>query len=149
MAVKSDITILAREMSESELQIMNNGFDLFAKQHGDQAAIKERYTYVALHNDKFIGCSSGLVQKFEGKYSSWFYLTDMYVDEAYRKQGIGRKLLVELESQLISLGVKKFYTWTKSYEGPSFYKKLGYEVFVDLEDFFYNNGGHIGLLKRL
>jgi GNAT superfamily N-acetyltransferase len=79
----------------------------------------------------------------------WFYLSDLFVESPYRKQGVGAQLLRKLEDRISRLGIKHIYTWTAGYEAPEFYKKHGYEIFVEFEEWYYTGHSRVGLRKTL
>lgn len=47
--------------------------------------------------------------------------------EAYRRQGIGKKLIDEMEQRAKKLGVNMIRLDTFNWQGYEFYKSLGYE----------------------
>lgn len=93
----SNISFVEREMTEAELVRERSGFDEHTIEHGNPVEVSERFGFVALDSTKFIGCSSGLAYKYENGYCNWFYLTDLFVELPYRKQGLGAVLLQKLE----------------------------------------------------
>lgn len=79
----------------------------------------------------------------------WFYLTDLFVERAYRLEGLGAKLLMVLEDKIIAMGIRNVWTWTAGYEAPVFYQKQGYEIFTVLGNWYSDGSGRVGLRKRL
>ena len=55
------------------------------------------------------------------------YVDTMFVAEKYRRQGIGRKLICEMEKRAKELGVNTIRLDTFDWQGYAFYKSLGYE----------------------
>ena len=137
------IIFIEREMSEAEFSRMNAGFEEHALEHGNPFEQSERHGYVVLLEDQCIGCASGLA------YLNWFYLTDLFIEKPYRGQGLGATVLGKLEDRVAALGKRYIYTWTAGYEAPGFYKKQGYEVFVELEDWYPSGHSRVGLRKIL
>ena len=132
-------------MTPAELAQMNAGFDQHATRHGNPPVPSKRYGYVLMNGDTFIGCASGLANdNYE-----WFYLTDLFIEEAYRGRGLGAKILSKLEERLIEAGVKHIWTWTAAYEAPGFYKKQGYTTFVEMENWYVSGHARVGLWKKL
>ena len=72
--------------------------------------------FIAEENDIIIGFASGLTNH------NWFYLSDMWVHEDYRRQGLGAKLLSLLEEKVKSIGVEHIWTWTTGFIKPKFYE---------------------------
>ena len=145
----SSISILDREMTSAELKRMNAGFDEYALDIGVKTQSSDRFGFVAMDGDTFIGCSSGLAYKNGEAYSGWFYLTDLFVEKAYRFQGFGTKLLLALEEKIATVGVGKIWTWTAGYEAPLFYQKQGYEMFTEMEDWYSDGCSRVGLRKKI
>lgn len=58
----------------------------------------------------------------------------LWVDENFRENGYGSKLVKKLEDFAIEKGCRFIYLDTFSFQAPEFYKKNGYEVFGMLED---------------
>ena len=55
------------------------------------------------------------------------YVDTMFVAEQYRRQGIGRKIMAEMEHQAKELGVNLIHLDTFDWQGYEFYKSLDYE----------------------
>ena len=143
------ISMIDRELTSAEFQRMKNGFDEYALDMGVEIQNSDRYGFVAVDGDTFIGCSSGLAYKNVAAYSGWFYLTDLYVEKAYRLQGLGAKLLRALEHKITKIGVRNIWTWTAGYEAPGFYQKQGYLIFTEMENWYTHGSSRIGLRKKL
>ena len=143
------IEILNREMTKAELSKMKAGFDTHTIDNGVKIQEATRHSYTAVSGEKFIGCSSGLAYKNGSEYSGWFYLTDLFVEKGFRKTGLGSKLLLNLEAEIKTIGVKQIWVWTAGYEAPSFYQKLGYTIFTEMENWYSDGSSRVGLKKKL
>lgn len=55
------------------------------------------------------------------------YVDTVFVDEKYRRQGIGRKLILEMEQRAKKLGANMIRLDTFDWQGYEFYKHLDYE----------------------
>ena len=143
------ISIVEREMTPVEFARMNAGFDENTLDNGVVIQSSERMGFVALDGDNFVGCVSGLAYKNGDAYSGWFFLTDLFVEKAYRKQRLGAQLLKALEDKILAHGIDKVWTWTAGYEGPGFYKKQGYAVFAELENWYSSGHSRVGVRKQL
>lgn len=137
------IDIIEREITPEELAHMKRGFDEHGLEHGVQPDLQKRFTVVAMNKGSFIGCASGLTNY------NWFYITDMYLDKNQRGRGLGAKLIERLERLVAQEGISKIYTWTTEYEAPAFYKKQGYTVFAEFENYYPNGYSRIGFKKTL
>ena len=147
--MKTNINIQEREMTDPEFQRMKVGFDENSLDNGVEIQSADRFGFVAVENEKFVGCSSGLAYKSDGKYSGWFYLTDLFVEKEYRFQSIGKVLLGNLEKRIKEEGINKIWVWTAGYEAPQFYIKQGYTIFSEMEDWYSDGSSRVGLRKNL
>lgn len=62
------------------------------------------------------------------------YVDILWIEEAYRKQGLGSKLLKEIERIAVDKGCSLIHLDTFDFQAKDFYIKHGYEVFGVLED---------------
>lgn len=145
----STIGIIERDMTPSELERMRAGFDENAIENGVVPQNDQRFGYVAMDGEKFIGCVSCLACKNGDEFNGWCYLTDLFVEKEYRLQGIGATLLQSLETKLLQYRINKIWTWTTGYEAPKFYIKQGYEIFTEMENWYSNGDSRLGLRKNL
>ncbi len=136
-------------MTDAEFARMNAGFDEHTAEHGNPVEAPERHGFVVMEGERFVGCSSGLAYKFDNTYNNWFYLTDLFIEKAYRGQGLGAQVLKSLEERVSALGIGNIWTWTAGYEAPEFYKKQGYEVFCELENCYATGHSRVALRKAL
>jgi GNAT superfamily N-acetyltransferase len=65
----------------------------------------------------------------------WLYVNLMWIRGDLRGQGYGQRLLELAENEARKRGAKHAYLDTFSFQAPEFYKKSGYQVFGELEDF--------------
>ncbi len=56
------------------------------------------------------------------------YVSTLFVDEEYRRQGYGRQMIEEMEKRAKSLGVNTIRLDTFDWQGKEFYQALGYQV---------------------
>jgi GNAT superfamily N-acetyltransferase len=143
------IQFFEREMTAAEFARMNAGFDEHTIEHGNPIQSFDRYGFVAVAGEDFIGCASGLAYKNGTAYSGWFYLTDLFIEKPCRGQGLGASILRRLEDRVAALGVRSIWTWTAGYEALEFYKRQGYRVFCELEDWYATGDSKVGLRKSL
>jgi GNAT superfamily N-acetyltransferase len=80
-------------------------------------------------DDEIVGGVIGVI------YWDWFCIDLMYLKEAYRNQGYGHRLLTLAEEEARNLGAKHVHLDTFSFQAPNFYKKHGYKVFGELDEF--------------
>ena len=83
-----------------------------------------------------------------GTYWGWMYVDILWVDENYRRRGIGAKLLAAAEAEAVRRGCHHVHLDTMSWQAPDFYKKHGYEVVGILPDIPSGNQKYL-LMKEL
>jgi ribosomal protein S18 acetylase RimI-like enzyme len=66
---------------------------------------------------------------------NWLHIELLFVKEDLRGRGHGHRLLMAAEQEARKRGAKRAYLDTLSFQAPGFYKKHGYEVFGELQDF--------------
>ncbi|MBV9877578.1 MAG: GNAT family N-acetyltransferase [Verrucomicrobia bacterium] len=64
-----------------------------------------------------------------------FFVSSLYVDRQFRKEGIGRELMARAEALAVEQECDAIYLDTFDYQAPGFYEKLGFKVFGTLEDY--------------
>jgi GNAT superfamily N-acetyltransferase len=141
------IHYIEREMTDAEFARMNAGFDEHTIEHGNPIETAERFGFVVMNDETFVGCASGLAYIGGGVYNDWFFLTDLFIEKDYRGRGLGAIILGKLEDKLAALGIRHIWTWTAGYEAPGFYKKQGYKVFCELENWYSTGHSRFGLRK--
>ena len=62
------------------------------------------------------------------------FVDTLFVDEIYRGQGLGEKLLKEVEKVARNKGCELIHLDTFDFQAKDFYLKYGYEIFGVLED---------------
>jgi ribosomal protein S18 acetylase RimI-like enzyme len=65
----------------------------------------------------------------------WLYLSLLWVDEALRGQGWGRRLVENFEAAAVERGCHGAWVDTYGFQAPIFYEGLGYREFGRLEEF--------------
>ena len=143
------ISIVNRGMTSEEIKRMNLRFDELSLEEGLEIESSERFSFVALKGNTFIGCSSGLAFKNGENYSGWFFLTDLFVEKEYRSKGLGTKLLKIIEEQAVAAGVKHVWLWTSGYKALKFYQRQEYKKFTEMENWYSDGSSRVGLRKNL
>lgn len=72
----------------------------------------------------------------------------LWVHTSLRGQGYGKQLMEMAEVEARDRGCKAIYLASYSFQAPEFYRKLGFEVFAQLDDFPPGHQ-HYHLVKRL
>ena len=55
------------------------------------------------------------------------YVSTVFVDEEYRRKGVGEKLIREMEKRAAAMGVNTIRLDTFDWQGKEFYEALGYQ----------------------
>ena len=55
------------------------------------------------------------------------YVSTAFVDEEYRRKGVGEKLIREMEKRAAAMGVNTIRLDTFNWQGKEFYEALGYQ----------------------
>lgn len=76
----------------------------------------------------------------------WLYVSNLWLDEGYRGQGLGSDLLRRAERQAVARGCRRSCLSSFSFQAPDFYLRHGYKVFGQLED--YPDGETLFFLRK-
>jgi len=90
------------------------------------------YCFIAEENSQIIGFAMGIIpQTFPGTYFLW----DIGVAQSYQGQGIGGKLVREVENELRKLGFKRIEVTIDPVNLPSrkLFEKMGYQNISERE----------------
>jgi GNAT superfamily N-acetyltransferase len=68
-------------------------------------------------------------------YWNWFHLDLLWLKDDLRGHGYGHRLLIAAEDEARQRGAKNVFLDTFSFQAPDFYKKHGYLIFGELQDF--------------
>ncbi|MBR6152983.1 MAG: GNAT family N-acetyltransferase [Treponema sp.] len=128
--------------SESEIEFVNNALARFndAKVGPDNHELLNIVEYDDSGN--VIGGILG------GTYWGWMHVDILWVDEKFRKRGIGSKLLQAAEDEARRRGAHSVHVDTMSWQAPDFYKKHGYKIISELNDIPKGNKKY-HLIKQL
>lgn len=128
----------AKEMSKI---IITNMYEINIKDHGKEVIdrISKHFTeeeikkhfpnrtkcFVALDNERVVGTAS--IDRFRGdKTGTKYIILTVFVRKENHKQGIGKRLIKEIEKYAVQLGIKELIIPASVY-GCEFYRKLGYD----------------------
>ena len=65
----------------------------------------------------------------------WLSVSHLWVDDARRGQGVGRRLMASMEDEARCRGCRAALVDTFSFQAPGFYRAIGYRQFGELVDF--------------
>lgn len=107
-----------------------DGGVLYAQRVLDRLHDTHTRTLVAEHEGRVVGFVLGLIvdlvpEMFEQEASG--FLADIYVEEAYRSRGIGRRLVAELSAWFRSRGLEhmELYVASHNLSGRAFWESVG------------------------
>ena len=63
------------------------------------------------------------------------YVEMLWVDEAFRRRGLGRRLLAQVEEEERKWGARRIELDTFSFQAPDYYPKLGFREFARVEPY--------------
>ena len=96
------------------------------------AAFDEQHIHYRLDGAVEIGiCDNGrLIAGLSAEMTVYkiLYVSTVYVDEAYRRRGLGAALMREMEKRAGALGANLIRLDTFDWQGKAFYEALGYEI---------------------
>jgi ribosomal protein S18 acetylase RimI-like enzyme len=70
-----------------------------------------------------------------GVWGGWLHVVSLWVDEELRGRGLGRDLLLAAEAEARAAGARGAFLETHSFQAPGLYRRLGYEVIAEIEDY--------------
>ena len=92
---------------------------------------------------KAVDDSGSLIAGLHGQVGGgWLCISSLWVNEKYRRQGLGKRLVSLAEETAIKKECHGVYLYTYSFQSSTFYEKLGYRIFGTLENFFNNHAKH-------
>ncbi len=89
----------------------------------------EKLAFLCRDDGRLIGGATVL------RFASCLYLDVLHIDEAYRKSGLGGRLVAMVEDYARENGIPRIFLFTYGFQAPGFYKKLGYECIAHIPDY--------------
>ena len=127
--MKFEITFEENPAAE-ELQILGEGITQHMLSKVERGDRKQLTFFVRDEMGLIVGGVHGNYYNF-----GWLYISALWVSERVRGCGYGSRLMNQMEAEAVKNGCVSTYLDTFSFQAPDFYKKLGYTVFGELEDF--------------
>lgn len=117
--------------SESDVDYIDNTLGEFNK---NQVQYTSKMDFIPLNYH--IKDQNGLIIAGINAFSCWqmVYISELYVTEAYRHQGIGSIFINKIEEEARARGAIVSHTDTFDWQAKDFYLKHGYEVFGVIEN---------------
>ena len=114
--------------SKDEINFVNNALSKF----NDEKVGPDNHKLLNIvEYDKNHNVIAGILG---GTYWGWCHIDILWVDEKYRRQSVGSKLLETAESEAKKRGCHSVHVDTMSWQAPEFYKKHGYKIISKLND---------------
>lgn len=110
------------QLDEATTKKMQEGFVIYEKSHGVDVNYKPFAIVLKSAQNEVIGVLNAYTAFAE------IYIDDMWVDQAYRGKGYGRKLIEKLEEHFKDKGYNNINLMTSAFQVPDFYKKCGFEL---------------------
>jgi len=135
--------IAIRSFENPDASVIKAIDDLLISFNEKALAIKRDAMVVAAYDkEEFIG----------GIYFRWYgpsaIIEHMAINEKWRRQGVGKRLLIAAEREIHRQGCRWITVNSMSFQAPEFYRRLGYEVIATVPQFFENHD-HLILRKML
>ena len=114
--------------SEEEINFVNDAL----RQFNDQKVGPDNHVLLNIvEYDENKNVIAGILG---GTYWGWCHIDILWVDEKFRGQGLGSKLLEAAEVEAKKRGCHSVHVDTMSWQAPEFYKKHGYKIISELDD---------------
>ncbi len=104
-----------------------------AQSAGLPAAPEEPHMLHMLARDESGALVAGLVGRTHAL-PFWLEISILWVNEAQRRRGLGRRLMLEAEREAVRRGCRFARLATSDYQAPEFYPRLGYRRYRLLAD---------------
>jgi GNAT superfamily N-acetyltransferase len=114
----------------AELQILGDGIYQFTAAVMGNGRNQPLTFFVRDEAGTIMGGVHGNYDQF-----GWLYISTLWVSEKVRGHGYATQLMACMEAAAIKGGCGHAYLDTFSFQAPGFYKKVGYTLFAELEDY--------------
>lgn len=125
-----DVNIsLELEPAEADIKALGHGLHEHALPTTQTRGFKPIAVFARKNDGQLVGGIQALVNW------NWLHICLAWLDEDYRRQGLGSELLTRIEQAGIEQGCSQAHLDTFSYQARPFYEKHGYELFGQLDDY--------------
>lgn len=118
MSLNTEFTF---DLQNEDFEAIRQGIRSFNRKHLPQGEVQKIGCIVRNEADEIVG---GLTGEW---FSNTVFIEFLWLDESYRKSGLGRQLMTRLEQEVKPKGVSRLYLDTYSFQALDFYIKLGFE----------------------
>jgi len=116
------------EAAPEEVAVVRDGLHRF---NFDATGFRDVHTVTLFVRDRRGTINGGLLGYVWG---GWLHITELWVSEEYRRDGLGRQLLKTAELEGASVGARGAFLSTFDFQAPDFYRRCGYEVYATHPD---------------
>lgn len=145
----AEVVLEERAMTTAENARMQRGFVEHGIEFDNPESSPERHGFVAVIEGELTGCVSGLAYRDGEGPLPWLFVTNLFVAEPYRNQGVASELLRRLEHRVASLGMQRVWAQIPSYWGIDFLGKRGYTALAEFEDWAPGSTGLVTLASTV
>ena len=125
MRIESSENLEAEEIIRGKIKEFNNASCSYFTELTRREIKQNFFVY---DEEKLIGAALGVVRY------NWYFLDILFIEEIYRKQHLGTKLMQHIETFSKSNGLTGVRLETWDFQALGFYKANGYEVFGQIKD---------------
>lgn len=120
----------AEHASPEEIRVLSDGLAEYSR--AKVGAVEFTHVTYFLRDE-----AGAIVGGVHGNYSGlgWLYVSTLWVSERVRGGGYGARLMELVEQEAAAHGCTNAYLDTFTFQAPGFYRKLGYTIFGELDDF--------------
>lgn len=110
------------DLPAEESRLVDEGLGAFNDQAAPLHEVRPLSCFARLASGEVVG---GAVGRTWGPCCE---LQQLWVEPAYRREGVGSRLVKDFEAHGQARGCDTFYLETFNFQAPAFYRSLGYEV---------------------
>ena len=115
--------------AEHELRALIDGLVAYNSTHAPSEQWQSVVLFLRNSETKVVGGLNGMT------HWGWLFVKHLWVHETYQRKGFGSELLKRTEAVAKELACANAYLDTFDFQALPFYKKNGYRVYGQLEDF--------------
>jgi GNAT superfamily N-acetyltransferase len=119
--------VLEDEPSEADVEVLPWALEAFNESRWPKHQPWKPLAVFARDGETLVGGLAGET------YAGWLFIRYLWVAEGLRASGVGRRLMAAAEARALERGSHSAFVDTFSFQAPLFYRKLGYEVFGELD----------------
>jgi GNAT superfamily N-acetyltransferase len=113
--------------SDADVKVLPNGLEAFNESRWPGHQQWRPLAVFAREGERIVAGLAGET------YSGWLFIRYLWVTEGLRREGVGRQLMGGAEARALERGCHSAWVDTFNFQAPGFYRKLGYEVFGELD----------------